>query len=94
MANQFAAVETDLGHFASLIKDSADLKRLVPSPVFSAEEQARAIAAILDQAGIGGLVANLIKVAAAQPAALRRSRDHRRLPARCSPSIAARSPPR
>jgi F-type H+-transporting ATPase subunit delta len=62
--NQFAAVETDLANFASLIKDSADLKRLVTSPVFSAEEQTRAITSILDRAGIGGLVANLVKVAA------------------------------
>ena len=38
-----------------------------------AEEQVRAIAAVLDQAGIGGLVANFFKVVAAQPPALRRA---------------------
>jgi F-type H+-transporting ATPase subunit delta len=63
-ANQLAGVETDLGRFSSLIADSADLKRLVTSPVFSAEEQTRAVAAVLERTGIGGLVANLIKVAA------------------------------
>jgi F-type H+-transporting ATPase subunit delta len=62
--NQLAAVETDLGNFTSLLRDSADLKRLVTSPVFSAEEQTRAISSILERAGIGGLVGNLIKVAA------------------------------
>lgn len=62
--NQLKAVEADLDSFSGLIRDSADLKRLVSSPVFSAEEQARAVTAILDRAGIGGLVGNLIKVAA------------------------------
>ena len=59
------AVEKDLEAFAALIAESTDLKRLVRSPVFSADEQARAVTAILDRAGIGGLVANLVKVTAA-----------------------------
>ena len=46
------------------IAESDDLRRLVRSPVFSAEDQYRAIAAVLDKAEVGGLVANLIKVAA------------------------------
>ena len=61
---QLAAVETDLGNFAGLLAESADLRRLVASPVFSAEEQTRAITKVLDSAGLGGLVGNLIKVAA------------------------------
>jgi len=60
-----AAVEKDLDGFATLMNESADLRRLVRSPVFSADEQTRAIGAVLDSAGIVGLVANLIKVAAA-----------------------------
>ena len=63
-ADQLTAVETDLGNFASLIADNPDLKRLVSSPVFSADEQVRAITKILEHVGIGGLVGNLIKVAA------------------------------
>ncbi len=63
-AKQLAQVESDLRSFARLVDESADLKRLVASPVFSAVEQSRAIAVILDRAGIGGLVGNLIKVAA------------------------------
>jgi F-type H+-transporting ATPase subunit delta len=59
------AVEADLKRFAALLEESPDLKRLVRSPVFSAEEQARAVGAVLDKAGIGGLVGNFLKVAAA-----------------------------
>jgi F-type H+-transporting ATPase subunit delta len=58
------AIESDLNRFAALIDESADLKRLVRSPVFSAGDQMRAVEAILAKAEIGGVVANLIKVAA------------------------------
>jgi F-type H+-transporting ATPase subunit delta len=58
------AAEADLKRFGGLIEESADLKRLVRSPVFSAEEQYRAVAVVVDKAEIGGLVGNLIKVAA------------------------------
>src|SRR6185503_16872781 len=44
---------------------SPDLRRLISSPVFSADEQARAIAAVLERAGIGGLAANIARVMAA-----------------------------
>ena len=64
-ANEIAAVERDLDAFAALIAESPELKRLVRSPVFSAADQARAVAAILAKAEIGGLVANAIKVTAA-----------------------------
>jgi len=63
--NQLAAVETDLGNFASLLNESSDLKRLVESPVFSAEDQARAVGAVLARAEIGGLAANIVRVMAA-----------------------------
>lgn len=59
------AVGADLDRFQAMIDESADLKRLIESPVFSAEDQARAISAILDKAGIAGLVANFLKVVAA-----------------------------
>jgi F-type H+-transporting ATPase subunit delta len=41
-----------------------DLARLVKSPVFTADEQERAIAAILKQMQIEGLTANFLKLAA------------------------------
>ena len=62
--DSLAAVEKDADRFAALINESADLTRLVRSPVFSADEQTRAVAAVLDKAGIGGLVANLVKATA------------------------------
>ena len=58
------AVKTDLDRFDALIGGSADLNRLVRSPVFDADEQLRALAAILDKAGIQGLAANFLRVIA------------------------------
>jgi F-type H+-transporting ATPase subunit delta len=59
------AVKADLDRFDALISESADLHRLVRSPAFTATEQGRALAAVLDQAGIGGLAGNFLKVVAA-----------------------------
>jgi F-type H+-transporting ATPase subunit delta len=56
------AVKADLETFDALIVQSADLARLVRSPVFGAEEQTRALAAVLQKAGIGGLTANFLNV--------------------------------
>ena len=62
--NTIDAVGRDLDAFDRLIKESADLKRLVVSPVFSADEQTKAITAIVGKAGLTGLVANFLKVVA------------------------------
>ncbi len=56
------AVKADLERFDAMIGESADLQRLVRSPVFGADEQLKALSAILDQAGIGGLAANFLRV--------------------------------
>lgn len=58
------AVEKDLKRFDDLVGGSEDLKRLVISPVFSADEQFRAIDALLAKAKITGLVGNFIRVVA------------------------------
>ncbi len=58
------AVEKDLAEVETLLSESADLRRLIGSPVFSADDQYRAIAAIADAAGIKGLVGNFLRVAA------------------------------
>ena len=58
------AVGSDLDRFDALIAGSADLARLVRSPVFSAEEQVKALAAVLDGAGISGLAAQFLKLVA------------------------------
>jgi F-type H+-transporting ATPase subunit delta len=56
------AVKKDLDQFDALIADSADLNRLVRSPVFGADEQLKVLSAILAKAGIGGLAANFLRV--------------------------------
>ena len=55
-------VKSDLETFDAMIGESADLQRLVRSPVFGADEQLKALSAILDKAGIGGLAANFLRV--------------------------------
>jgi F-type H+-transporting ATPase subunit delta len=79
--NAVARVEADLGRFEALLEGSPELKRLISSPVFSAEEQFRAIGAIADKAGISGLVGNFLRVVAqnrrlfAVPAMIRSFRE-------------------
>lgn len=48
----------------ALIAESADLRRLIASPVFSAAEQEGALGAVMERAGIGGLVANFVRLTA------------------------------
>jgi F-type H+-transporting ATPase subunit delta len=64
-SNALPKVEADLDQIAALIGESPDLKRLIVSPVFSADDQERALAAILERAGVSGLAANFSKVMAA-----------------------------
>jgi F-type H+-transporting ATPase subunit delta len=63
-ANSVAAVEADLTRFERMLSESADLKRLIVSPVFSAEDQFKAIASIAEKSGIKGLVGNFLRVLA------------------------------
>lgn len=56
------AVKADLDKFDALVAESPDLTRLVRSPVFGVDEQLKALSAILDKAGIGGLTANFLRV--------------------------------
>lgn len=56
------AVEAELAKFASLLDASPDLQRMVRSPVFTSEEQTKAITAVLAKAGIGGIAANFLKL--------------------------------
>ncbi|WP_026381665.1 F0F1 ATP synthase subunit delta [Afifella pfennigii] len=57
-------VEANLDRFADLLAESGDFRRLVESPVISAEDQARALAAIAERVGITGLAANFAGVLA------------------------------
>jgi F-type H+-transporting ATPase subunit delta len=56
------AVKADLDRFEAMLADSADLTRLVRSPVFSADTQSKALSAVLDKAGISGISAKFLKV--------------------------------
>jgi F-type H+-transporting ATPase subunit delta len=56
------AVKVELDKFDQLVAGSADLNRLVRSPVFGVDEQLKALSAILDKAGIKGLAANFLRV--------------------------------
>lgn len=58
-------VASDLARLQAMIDDSGDLRRLIESPVFSRDEQSRAMDAVLEKAGISGLVRNLVGVVAA-----------------------------
>jgi F-type H+-transporting ATPase subunit delta len=57
-------VRADLDRFDQMIAGSSDLKRLVRSPVFTADEQVRALEPILQKAGIDGVSANFVKLVA------------------------------
>jgi F-type H+-transporting ATPase subunit delta len=63
--NAVDQVKADLASFDAMVGSSPDLTRLVRSPVFSTEDQARALSAILDKAGIKGIAANFLRVVAA-----------------------------
>jgi F-type H+-transporting ATPase subunit delta len=60
--NAIDRVKVDLDRFDALVAEVADLARLLRSPVFSAEEQTRALSGVLERAGIDGLAANVLKL--------------------------------
>ncbi|MGH6735326.1 MAG: F0F1 ATP synthase subunit delta [Methyloceanibacter sp.] len=57
-------IEADLNRFNQALDAVDDLRRLVQSPVFSAEEQGRALAAVLDEIKIEGLTKNFLLLVA------------------------------
>jgi F-type H+-transporting ATPase subunit delta len=56
------AVAADLDRFKAMLDESTDLVRLVRSPVFGANEQEKALAAVLDKAKIGGLARKFLLI--------------------------------
>jgi F-type H+-transporting ATPase subunit delta len=58
-------VQADLKAFDAMVAGSPELTRLVRSPLFSADDQAKALIAILGKAGISGIAANFLRVVAA-----------------------------
>ena len=62
--NALEQVAADLDRFDEALDAFAELTRLVRSPVFSADEQGRALAAVLEQLKIEGLTRNFLLLAA------------------------------
>lgn len=62
--NQVKPVEQALVQIRGLLDASPDLVSLVRSPVLSADDQGKAMAAVLDKAGVAGLAANFVKLIA------------------------------
>jgi F-type H+-transporting ATPase subunit delta len=56
------SVLADLKRFDALLDESADLTRLVRSPVFTADVQSKALGAVLDEARITGLAVRFFMV--------------------------------
>ncbi len=57
-------VAAELKSFDALVQANPDLQLLVRSPAFSADEQSRALKAILERVGISGLTANFLLLVA------------------------------
>ncbi len=60
--SQLQPVENDLNRVQAMLDESPDLMRMVRSPVFSAEDQTKALDALLSKAGISGLTLNFVKL--------------------------------
>lgn len=58
-------VAGDLQQLQAMIDESADLRRLIRSPLFSREQQSDAMAAVLASAGLSELVRSFVGVVAA-----------------------------
>lgn len=57
-------VAGDLKTVQALVAESEDLRRLLASPVFTREEQRKAMAALLEKAGVGELTRRFVAVVA------------------------------
>lgn len=64
-SDQIAAVEGDLQAFKAMQADSEDLRRMMDSPAFSAEDRGRALAAIAERAGFNPLTKRFLGLLAA-----------------------------
>jgi F-type H+-transporting ATPase subunit delta len=63
---QVDALEKDLLGLKAMMAKSADLTRLVRAPVFTSEQQAKALKSVLAQAGAGALTVKFILMLAAK----------------------------
>jgi F-type H+-transporting ATPase subunit delta len=61
-ARSLDAVANDLTQIREMLNGSDDLARLVRSPAYSAEDQARAFKSVMEAAGVSGLVSNFLSL--------------------------------
>jgi F-type H+-transporting ATPase subunit delta len=64
-AGASGAVETDLKALKRLIAESRDLRRMIASPIFSAADKGRVLAAVAQKGRANGLTANFLGLLAA-----------------------------
>ncbi len=62
--NATEEVSSALAAIKQMLGDSADLRRLVESPAFSAADQVKALDAVMSSAQIGGIAANFVRLVA------------------------------
>ena len=63
-ASSIDRIEGELKTISGMLDASPEFRRLVESPVFSAEDQEKAIGAVADKAGIAGLTGNFLRLVA------------------------------
>ncbi len=61
---QLDPVAEELRGIKAMIAESADLRRLIRSPLFTREQQSQAMSAILEQAGVGELTRRFVLLVA------------------------------
>lgn len=61
---QLDAVASDLNQLRAMIDSSADLKRLIRSPVITRQDQGRVMMVLIDKAGMSDLVRRFVGLAA------------------------------
>lgn len=64
-AKGLSGLEADVAALAQALKDSADLREVIASPVFSRDEQGRAMSALAVRMGLSSTVANTLALMAA-----------------------------
>ena len=58
------SVAEDLRGLGALIEESEDLRRLIRSPLFNRDQQSKAVAVVLEKAGVGSLTRRFVMVVA------------------------------
>lgn len=63
-AKALPALDSDAGALAAVLGESADLRDLIGSPIYSREDQAAAVAGVSERMGLGPLTANTLALMA------------------------------